>query len=50
MSEYLDQYIRTKEEALADIRRSQAKQFAALTDRMVKLCEQMQKTADELDR
>lgn len=42
MSEYLDQQPRTEKEALEDIRRGEIKQLRAITDRVIKLCQEMQ--------
>lgn len=42
MSEYLDQTPRTEEEALADIRKNQAKLLLALTNKVINLCRQLQ--------
>lgn len=45
MSEYLDQTPRTEEEALADIRKDQAKILLAIAWRMIKLTEEMPEAA-----
>jgi len=45
MSEYLDRPARTEEEALADSRRTQAKILLAVTNRVIRLAEQMQAAA-----
>ena len=42
MSGYLDRPARTEEEALADIREDQTKALLAVTNRVIKLTEEMQ--------
>ena len=42
MSEYLDQQRRTEKEALEDIRKDKIKHLKAITDRVIKLCQEMQ--------
>lgn len=41
MSDYLNQTSRTEQEAMADIRKDQAKKLKAITDRVINLCKAM---------
>lgn len=45
MSEYLDRPARTEEEALADISEDQTKALLAVTNRAIRLTEQIQEAA-----
>lgn len=45
MSEYLNRPARTEEEALADIRKTQAKALLAVTNTVIRLTKQMKEVA-----